>query len=86
MEIIIKLAPRAYQEIRSHIPSKSAAHEAIENATRIDHSVEGVLFAGYTLVCDDPQARIIRDTAQRYCADAVPDIDKAIAAARGQPI
>lgn len=85
MEIIIKLAPRSYKELRSHIPTRSPAHETIENATRIDHSVEGVLFAGYTLVCDDQQARIIRETAQRYCADAVPDIDKAIAAARRQP-
>jgi hypothetical protein len=45
MQLFIKIAPRVYNRLRAQIPTESAAHEAIEKATRIDHSLEGVLFA-----------------------------------------
>ena len=48
MEIFIKLAPQFYKRLRAEIPAGSAAHVAIEKATPIDHSLDGVLFAGYT--------------------------------------
>lgn len=82
MEIFIKLAPRAYNQLRSHIPAESAAHEAIEKASRIDHSLEGVVFAGYSIPCNDEQARIILEIAKQYCPDIIPDIEKAITLAR----
>jgi hypothetical protein len=47
VEILIKIAPQAYDRLRSHISTESAAHGAIETASRIDHAIEGVLFAGY---------------------------------------
>ena len=78
MEIFIKIPPRAYARLRSHIPVDSAAHEAIEKASRIDHSVEGVLFAGYTIGCNEEQARIILEAARQCCPEIIPDIEKAI--------
>ncbi|MGH7853638.1 MAG: hypothetical protein ACREP3_09375 [Candidatus Binatia bacterium] len=82
MEIFIKIAPRAYNRLRSHIPPESAAQKAIEKASRIDHSVEGVLFAGYSIPCNDEQARIILETAEQHCPEILPDIEKAITLAR----
>jgi hypothetical protein len=82
LEIFIKIAPRAYDRLRSHISAESAAHEAIEKASRIDHSVEGVLFAGYTIACNEEQARIILEVAKRHCPEIIPDIEKAITLAR----
>lgn len=78
MEILIKLAPRDYKQLRSHVPIESAAYEAIENASRIDHSLEGVSFRGYTIRCDERQARIILEIAKQCCPDIVPDIDHAM--------
>jgi hypothetical protein len=46
MDIFIKIAPRPYDRLRSHIPAESAAHEAVERASRIDQYVDGELFAG----------------------------------------
>jgi hypothetical protein len=82
MEIYVKLAPRDYERLRSSIPGESPAREAIENATRVDHAVEGVLFEGYTIPCNEGQARIIRDIAKQCCPELIPAIDQAISLAR----
>ena len=82
MEILIKLAPRDYSRLRSHIPIESAAYEAIEKATWIDHSLEGVSFRGYTIRCDERQARVILEIAKQYCPEIVSDIDHAMTLAQ----
>ena len=64
MDIFIKVAPRYYERLRSQIPSHSSAREAIDKATRIDHAVEGVLFEGYNIPCDEDQARILSRNSQ----------------------
>lgn len=82
MEILIKLTPRDYNRLRSHVPTESAAYEAIEKAGRIDHSLEGVSFRGYTIRCDERQTRTIREIAKQCCPEMVPDIDHAMTHAR----
>jgi hypothetical protein len=57
MKIFIKLASRDYEKLRSRIPRGAATHEAIERATRIDYSLDGVLFEGYNIPCDERDAR-----------------------------
>jgi len=49
MEILIKIPPQAYERLRRHISTDSPAFEAVDKASRIDHSIEGVLFAGYAV-------------------------------------
>jgi hypothetical protein len=78
MQIFIKLATGDYTRLRSHIPLHSAAHEAIEKATRIEHSLDGLLFAGYSIPCDAEQARTILETARRSCPDMISKIEQAI--------
>jgi hypothetical protein len=82
MEILIKIPPQAYGRLRRHISPDSPAFEAIDKASRIDHSIEGVLFAGYTIACNEVQARIIFDIAKQYCPEIIPDIEEAIMLAR----
>jgi hypothetical protein len=82
MEIFIKVAPRYYDRLRSRIPTGSPAHEAIAKATRIDHAVEGVLFKGHTIPCDENQARIILEIARQCCPEIIPNIEEAIRLAR----
>jgi hypothetical protein len=82
MDIFIKVAPRYYERLRSQIPADSPAREAIDKATRIDHAVEGVLFEGYNIPCDEHQARIIFETAKQYCPEIVRDIEKALKGVR----
>lgn len=82
MEIFIKLSPSAFNRLRRHIDADSTAHESIERATRIEYTVEGVLFAGYSIPCDDEQARIILETAKQHFPEILPDIEKAVARAR----
>ena len=62
MNKFIKVAPRYYERLRSQIPVESPAREAIDKATRIDHAVEGVLFEGYNIPCDEDQARPSRNS------------------------
>lgn len=81
MDIFIKIARRPYDRLRSHIPAESAAREAVERASRIEHSVEGVLFAGYSIPCNEEQARIILETAKQVCPEIIPDIQRAMIAA-----
>jgi len=82
MDIFIKIAPRPYDQLRRHIPAESAGREAVERASRIDHSVDGVLFAGYSISCNEEQARIILETAKAHCPEIIPNIEKAINIAR----
>jgi hypothetical protein len=81
VDIFIKIARRPYDRLRSHIPAESAAREAVERASRIEHSVEGVLFAGYSIPCNEKQARIILETAKQVCPEIIPDIQRAMIAA-----
>jgi hypothetical protein len=68
--------------LRSQISTESPAREAIDKATRIDHAVEGVLFEGYNIPCDEDQARSLLETAKQYCPEIVRDIEEALKHAR----
>jgi hypothetical protein len=81
-EIFIKLATRDYHRLRSHIPVASRAQDAISKATPIDHAVEGVQFAGFTIPCNEEQARIILEIARQHCPSIIPEIEDAIRLAR----
>ena len=78
MDILIKIAPESYRKLRDHIPMDSPARDAIEKATPIEHAVEGVLFAGYSIVCSEAQARLLLDFAKQHCPEATSDIAKAL--------
>jgi hypothetical protein len=82
MEIHIKLAPAQYERLRNTYPIDSPIRDVIDNARRVDHAIEGVLFAGYTIVCDEDRARIFLDTARRCCPEVIPQIEQAIKLAR----
>jgi len=82
VEISIKIASREYDQLRTRIPNDSAGREALEHATRIDYSLGGVLFEGYTFVCDEYEARGLQETAARYCPEIVPKIQEAIRLAK----
>jgi hypothetical protein len=82
MNTFIKVAPRYYERLRNQIPIESPAREAIDKATRIDHAVEGVLFEGYNIPCDEDQARILLETAKQYCPEIVRDIEEALKLSR----
>jgi hypothetical protein len=78
MEIFIKLASRDYENLRTRIPNGSPAHEAIERVTRIDYSVDGVLFEGYSIPCDEHHARMLLEIARERCPEIVSEIQKAM--------
>ena len=78
MEIFIKLASQDYEKLRSRIPARSPAHEAIEKATRIDYSLGGVLFEGHSIPCDARQARMLLEIARQSCPEIVPKIEEAM--------
>jgi hypothetical protein len=78
MKIYIKLASRDYEKLRSRFPSGSPAHEAIERATRIDYSLDGVLFEGYNIPCDQSHAHMLLEIARQYCPEIVSEIQKAM--------
>jgi hypothetical protein len=82
MNTFIKVAPRYYERLRIQIPAESPAREAIDKATRIEHAVEGVLFEGYNIPCDEDQARILLETAKQYCPEIVRDIEEALGLVR----
>jgi hypothetical protein len=82
MNIFIKVSPRHYEQLRRQIHPGSSAHEAIDRATRIDHSLDGVLFEGYNIPCNEEEARIILETAKQSCPEIVPSIEQAIRLAR----
>ena len=82
MEILIKLGSGEYDQLRTRIPDGSSAREAVERATKIDYSVGGVLFEGYTILCDEAAARGLQETATRYCPEIVSKIEEAVRLAK----
>ena len=83
MEVHIKLAPAQYERLRNSYPVDSPVRDLIDNARRLDHAIEGVLFAGYTIVCNEEQAWIFVETARQCCPDVIPQIEQAIKLAQG---
>ena len=81
MKIFIKVAPRDYSRLRGYVANDSPAYEAIEKATRLDYSLDGVLFAGYSIPCDEEQARIILEIAKRCCPEIISEIEHALSRA-----
>jgi hypothetical protein len=81
MEVVVKLSKSSYRRLRGHVPADCAAYEPMEKATAFEHSMEGVLFAGYTIACDDRQARALLEIARRHCPEAIAEIEKTLAAA-----
>jgi len=86
VEISIKIASRQYEQLRTHVPNGSSAREAVERATRIDYSLGGVLFEGYTIVCDEDAARGLQETAAHHCPEILPKIQEAVRLARSGQI
>jgi hypothetical protein len=86
VEISIKIASRQYEQLRTHVPDGSSAREAVERATRIDYSLGGVLFEGYTIVCDEDAARGLQETAAHHCPEILPKIQEAVRLARSGQI
>jgi len=82
MKAFIKLSSREYEKLRRGIPDGSRAHETIQRATRIDYSLEGVLFEGYTIPCDDDDARVLLEIAREGCPEIVPKIQEAMRLAK----
>ena len=82
MQITIKIASPQYHRLRDAVPADSVAREAIEKATRIDHSLEGVLFGGYMISGNEEQTAIIRQIATQCCPDILPTVEEAIRHAR----
>ena len=81
MKIFVKVAPRDYSRLRGYIAKESSAYEAMEKATRLDYSLDGVMFAGYSIPCDEEQARIILKIAKRCCPEIAPEIEHAMSGA-----
>ena len=77
-EIFIKLTTRDFNRLRRHVPPESKAQNALSKATPIDHSLDGVQFAGYTIPCNEEQARILLETATQCCPEVVSNIEAAI--------
>jgi hypothetical protein len=84
MEVFIKIAVRDFERLRSRVPEGSPAHEAIERATRIDYSVGGVLFEGYSIACDESSAHVLRQIASQHCPEILPKIEEAIRLAQAE--
>ena len=82
MEIAIKLATRDFERLRAGATANSPVLKTIEKAVPIDHAVEGVLFRGYEIPCNEVQAQGIIELAKRCCPEIIPDIEKALRAAR----
>ncbi|MEX0803889.1 MAG: hypothetical protein WD688_11315 [Candidatus Binatia bacterium] len=82
MEVFIKIAPQEFSRLRDRISSESPAHEALDKATPINHAIEGVLFEGYNIACDENQARMILEVAKECCPEIIRNIEEAIKLAR----
>ncbi len=82
MEILVKVSLKDYECLVSQLGSP--AHKAIAMAAPTGGSIGGVEFEGYTIPCDEEQARILLETARQHCPHAVFEIQKAITYAKQQ--
>jgi hypothetical protein len=78
MEIFLKVASRHFDVLRDRTPPDSPVHKALGQTTPIEHSLDGVEFEGYTIPCDERQARLLLEVARSYCPEIIRDIQNAI--------
>jgi hypothetical protein len=81
MEIVrIKLSPEAYEFLIKQLPQGGTVHRALEQAELIrSHLYKSPL--GYEFDCDEDIAISLLRYSQRYCPQAVTEIDFALRAA-----
>jgi hypothetical protein len=81
MDVRIKLSPETYEFLLHQIPDGLQSRRALEQAQLIRSRLNSQLL-GYEFDCDNDVAISLLRFAQRYCRDAVSEIDFALRATR----
>jgi hypothetical protein len=81
MDVRIKLSPETYEYLLSQIPHGLQSRRALEQAQLIRSRLNSQPL-GYEFDCDNDVAISLLRFAQKYCRDAVKEIDFALRATR----
>ena len=81
MDVRIKLSPETYEFLLQQIPEGLTTRKALEQAQLIRSRMNAQPLS-YEFDCDDDVATSLLRFAQRYCTDAVSEIDFALRTAR----
>src|SRR5262247_2183315 len=81
LDVRIKLSPEAYEFLLLQVPNGLTARKALEHAQLIRSRMNRQPLR-YEFDCDDDVAALLLRFAQRYCPEAVTDIEFALRIAR----
>jgi len=81
MDVRIKLSPETYEFLVQQIPEGLTSRKALEQAHLIRSRMNSEPL-GYEFDCDDESAVLLLRFAQKYCSEAVNEIEFALRVAR----
>jgi hypothetical protein len=81
MKIVIELSLEHHARLLKYANEASPVYSTLKNGVKIAHS-DGVQSEFIVILCDEEQAEMLRQVANHFCPEAVPDIARWIKVAR----
>jgi hypothetical protein len=82
MKIVIELSPEHHAVLLKHVVQNSPVFPALKSGFKLSRSEKGVEKDLVAVLCDEEEAKLLRDFATQFCRAATTEIDKAILLAR----
>jgi hypothetical protein len=82
MKVVIELPLEHHASLLKYANENSPAFSMLQNGVKLSRSNKGVQTDVVVVLCDEEQAKMLRQSAAHFCLAAVPEIDKAIRLAR----
>ena len=81
MKIVIELPLEHHQRLLKYANEASPVYSTLKNGVKIAHSDDGQSEV-IVILCDEEQAEMLRQVANHFCPEAVPEIARWIKVAR----
>ena len=81
MKIVIELSPEYHDRLLKYANEASPVYSTLKNGVKIARS-DGDQSEVIVILCDEEQAEMLRQVANHFCPQAVPEISRWIKVAR----
>jgi hypothetical protein len=82
MKVVIELSPEHHAVLLKHVVPDSPVYSLLRSGFKLSRSDKGVEKELVAVLCDEEEAKLLRDFATQFCRAATTEIDKAVLLAR----
>jgi hypothetical protein len=75
MKVLIEIYPVQYDSLLRRVTEEAAIYSTLKNAVKVQRSSGGMEQEIMAILCDADDAEMLRQAAQEYCPEVVPQIE-----------